>query len=107
MDIFDRNYRRYGYRRLHSSLSDRSLRISEKVVRRLMKQEALVAVYTADGGITSICTRSRSRFWLSLTHVRNGRPDALIAEKASFGPRVRPGPKGSRHHRRSAADSGG
>jgi len=44
VDIFDRNYRCYGYRRLHASLSDRSLRISEKVVRRLMKQEALVAV---------------------------------------------------------------
>lgn len=43
VDIFDRNYRCYGYRRLHASLSDRSLRISEKVVRRLMKQEALVA----------------------------------------------------------------
>ncbi len=44
VEIFDRNYRCYGYRRLHASLSDRSLRISEKVVRRLMKQESLVAV---------------------------------------------------------------
>ena len=42
--IFVRNYRCYGYRRLHASLSDRSLRISEKVVRRLMKQEALAPV---------------------------------------------------------------
>jgi transposase InsO family protein len=42
-DIFERNYRCYGYRRIHASLSDRSLTISEKVIRRLMKQESLVA----------------------------------------------------------------
>ena len=42
-DIFERNYRCYGYRRIHASLSDRSVNISEKVVRRLMKQECLVA----------------------------------------------------------------
>jgi len=42
-DIFERNYRCYGYRRLHASLSDRSVSISEKVIRRLMKQESLVA----------------------------------------------------------------
>ena len=42
-DIFERNYRCYGYRRIHASLSDRSVSISEKVVRRLMKQACLVA----------------------------------------------------------------
>ncbi len=42
-DIFERNYRCYGYRRLHASLSDQCVKISEKVVRRLMKQECLVA----------------------------------------------------------------
>lgn len=42
-DIFERNYRCYGYRRIHASLSDQSVSISEKVVRRLMKQECLVA----------------------------------------------------------------
>jgi transposase InsO family protein len=42
-DIFERNYRCYGYRRLQACLSDQSLNISEKVVRRLMKQECLVA----------------------------------------------------------------
>lgn len=42
-DIFERNYRCYGYRRIHASLSDRSVSISEKVIRRLMKQESLVA----------------------------------------------------------------
>jgi transposase InsO family protein len=43
-EIFERNYRCYGYRRIHASLSRQSLKISEKVVRRLMKQECLVAV---------------------------------------------------------------
>lgn len=42
-EIFERNYRCYGYRRIHACLSDRSMHISEKVVRRLMKQERLVA----------------------------------------------------------------
>ncbi len=42
-DIFERNYRCYGYRRLHASLSDQRVNVSEKVVRRLMKQECLVA----------------------------------------------------------------
>ena len=42
-DIFERNYRCYGYRRIQASLSDQSVNISEKVVRRLMKQERLVA----------------------------------------------------------------
>ena len=41
--IFERNYRCYGYRRLHASLSDQCVNVSEKVVRRLMKQERLVA----------------------------------------------------------------
>lgn len=42
-DIFERNYRCYGYRRIQASLRDQSVNISEKVVRRLMKQECLVA----------------------------------------------------------------
>jgi putative transposase len=42
-DIFESNYRCYGYRRLHASLTNQSLSISEKVVRRLMKQEDLIA----------------------------------------------------------------
>ncbi|MDG0857690.1 IS3 family transposase, partial [Roseateles puraquae] len=41
-NIFERNYRCYGYRRLHASLSDQCVNVSEKVVRRLMKQECLV-----------------------------------------------------------------
>lgn len=42
-DIFEGNYRCYGYRRIQACLSDQSVKISEKVVRRLMKQECLVA----------------------------------------------------------------
>ena len=42
-DIFERNYRCYGYRRMQACLSDQSVKILEKVVRRLMKQECLVA----------------------------------------------------------------
>lgn len=43
-DIFERNYRRYGYRRMHASLTGQSVNISEKAVRRLLKQESLVPV---------------------------------------------------------------
>lgn len=43
-DIFESNYRCYGYRRMHASLRKQSVNVSEKVVRRLMKQECLVAV---------------------------------------------------------------
>lgn len=43
-DIFKRNYRCYGYRRMRASLGERSVNLSEKVVRRLMKQESLVPV---------------------------------------------------------------
>lgn len=42
-DIFERNYSCYGSRRIHASLAEQSVSISEKVVRRLMKQESLVA----------------------------------------------------------------
>jgi transposase InsO family protein/transposase-like protein len=43
-DIFERNYRCYGYRRMQASLAKKSVNISEKVVRRLMKQQSLVPV---------------------------------------------------------------
>ena len=43
-DIFESNYRCYGYRRMRASLTDQSLTVSEKVVRRLMKQESLIPV---------------------------------------------------------------
>lgn len=42
-EIFERNHRCYGYRRIQASLTKHSVSISEKVVQRLMKQECLVA----------------------------------------------------------------
>ena len=42
VDIFESNHRCYGSRRLAASLTRQSISISEKVVRRLMKQEALI-----------------------------------------------------------------
>ena len=42
-DIFERNRRCYGYRRMLASLQRSCVCISEKVVRRLMKQEDLIA----------------------------------------------------------------
>jgi len=41
-DAFESNHSCYGYRRLKASMERRSVTISGKVVRRLMKQEALV-----------------------------------------------------------------
>ena len=41
-DIFEGNYRCYGYRRMRSALNRQQLCVSEKVVRRLMKQQCLV-----------------------------------------------------------------
>lgn len=52
-DIFESNYRCYGYRRIHASLSDQSVSISEKVVRRLMKQACLVAATSKRRGYGS------------------------------------------------------
>ena len=41
-DVFQSNYRCYGYRRIRAALGRRKLHISEKVVLRLMKQQCLV-----------------------------------------------------------------
>ncbi len=41
-DVFERNHRCYGYRRIRAALGRQQLCLSEKVVRRLMKQECLV-----------------------------------------------------------------
>ena len=43
-DIFQSNYRCYGSRRMHATLARHSVTISEKVVRRLMKEECLIPV---------------------------------------------------------------
>lgn len=41
-DIFESNHRCYGYRRMQAPLSRQRVRLSEKVVQGLMKQECLV-----------------------------------------------------------------
>ena len=41
-EAFESNHRCYGYRRLKACMTRHSISISEKVVRRLMKQEALI-----------------------------------------------------------------
>ena len=41
-DAFERNHRCYGYRRMRAALGRQKFSLSEKVVRRLMKQECLV-----------------------------------------------------------------
>lgn len=43
-DIFQSNYRCYGSRRMHATLARHSVTISEKVVRRLMKEDRLIPV---------------------------------------------------------------
>src|SRR5690625_424400 len=41
-EIFNNNYRPYGYRRIGSALHRHGIRLSEKVVRRLMAEEQLI-----------------------------------------------------------------
>jgi putative transposase len=41
-DIFERNHRCYGYRRMQASPTRHCMGLSEKVVQRLMKQERLI-----------------------------------------------------------------
>lgn len=43
-EIFEESYRCYGSRRMHATLARSSVNISEKVVRRLMKQESLIPI---------------------------------------------------------------
>ena len=45
-DIFELNHRCYGYRRIRAALGRQQVFISEKVVRRLMRQEGLAAATT-------------------------------------------------------------
>ena len=54
-DIFEENYRCYGYRRLHAMLRSNNRVISEKVVRRLMAEEQLVVKRTRRRRYHSYC----------------------------------------------------
>lgn len=44
-NLFDENYRCYGYRRVDGALRREGVRVSEKVVRRLMAEERLIAYF--------------------------------------------------------------
>ncbi|HCM4479886.1 TPA: IS3 family transposase [Salmonella enterica subsp. enterica serovar Java] len=54
-EIFHANYRCYGYRRLHAMLRDEGVRLSEKIVRRLMSEEKLVVSITRRRRYSSYC----------------------------------------------------
>lgn len=66
-DIFNSNYRCYGYRRLHAMLRHEGLRLSEKVVRRLMLEEQLVV------------SRNRRRRYSSYCGEIGPAPDNILA----------------------------
>lgn len=55
IDTFNRNYRCYGYRRIWYSLRRFGTRISEKIVRRIMRQEKLYAYYPRKRRFCSYC----------------------------------------------------
>ena len=65
-DIFERNYRCYGYRRMQASMSAQCVNVSEKVVQRRMKQECLIAV-----------TRKRRRYGSYMGEISPA-PDNLL-----------------------------
>ena len=54
-ELFHANYRCYGYRRLHAMLRHQGVRLSEKVVRRLMSEEKLVASTARRRRYSSYC----------------------------------------------------
>ena len=66
-EIFNGNYRCYGYRRLHAMLRHKGQRLSEKVVRRLMVEEQLVV------------SRNRRRRYSSYCGEIGPAPDNLLA----------------------------
>lgn len=65
--LFYANYRCYGYRRLHAMLRHEGVRLSEKVVRRLMSEEKLVVF------------GSRRRLYSSYYGEIGSAPDNLLA----------------------------
>lgn len=42
IELFTENKGRYGYRRIHALLKRENIIVSEKVIRRIMKEEQLV-----------------------------------------------------------------
>ena len=52
-EIFNQNYKSYGYRRIYGVLIGLEIRVSEKVIRRLMKEEGLVVKASDQGKYSS------------------------------------------------------
>jgi len=44
-EVFGENQRRYGYRRVHAIIKEKGTTVSEKVIRRIMKEEQLIIPY--------------------------------------------------------------
>lgn len=42
IDVFIENYKTYGYRRIYLALNNKGIIVSEKVIRRIMKQNGLI-----------------------------------------------------------------
>ena len=57
-DIFESNHRCYGSRRIWATVSRQRVYISEKVVRRLMRQESLVSVQSVSAGDDAVAHRT-------------------------------------------------
>lgn len=57
-EIFHSNYRFYGYRRLHAMFRHEGIRLSEKVVRRLMSVEKLICTVPVAGDTTRTVVKS-------------------------------------------------
>jgi len=66
-DVFERNHRCYGYRRMRAALGRQKLCLSEKVVQRLMRQECL-----------SVAVKKRRRYGSYLGEISPA-PDNLIS----------------------------
>lgn len=49
LELFEQNNRCYGYRRIHESLVREGIRVSDKVIRTIMKEACLVAQQKAGG----------------------------------------------------------
>ena len=56
--IFKDNYCCYGYRRIHQELKQQGIRLSEKVIRTIMRQRKLVAASVKNGATAPIVGKS-------------------------------------------------
>ena len=78
-DIFNTAYKAYGYRRIYLSLKNKGIKVSEKVVRKLMFQEELVVHITRKkkyksylGEISPAVKNLLKRDFLRIHLIKNG-----------------------------------